>query len=26
MIELEGRLLEKEWSDKPGLFAKSRLR
>ena len=26
MIELEVRLLEKEWSDKPGLFAKARLR
>jgi CRISPR-associated protein Cas1 len=26
MIELEVRLLEKEWSDKAGLFAKARLR
>ena len=26
MIELEVRLLEKEWSDNPGLFAKARLR
>lgn len=26
MIELEVRLLEKEWSGQPGLFAKTRLR
>lgn len=26
MVELEARLLEKEWSGSPGLFAKSRLR
>ena len=26
MIELEVRLLEKEWTDKTGLFAKARLR
>ena len=26
MIELEARLLEKEWSGEPGLFAKLRLR
>lgn len=26
LIELEVRLLEKEWSDKKGLFAKARLR
>jgi CRISPR-associated protein Cas1 len=25
-IELEARLLEKEWSGEPGLFARSRLR
>ena len=25
-IELEARLLEKEWSSTPGLFARSRLR
>ena len=26
MIELEVRLLEKEWTDKAGLFARARLR